>query len=144
MSDRVFLDTNVLVYVYDTAEPEKQRLAEECVSRTILEGRAVVSTQVLQEFYVNVTRKLDPPLEADAAYTAVEGLGRLQTVLARPELILAGIRRCKSDRMSFWDALIVEAALEARCALLLSEDLQDGRTYADLRVENPFRILATT
>jgi predicted nucleic acid-binding protein len=139
MIDRVFLDSNLLVYIYDSSEPEKRRVATRIIKEEILADRAVVSSQVLQEFYVGVTRKLEPPLDYADACAAVEALAGLRIALPRAEMVLAAIRRSHEDTISFWDALIVEAALSAECARLLSEDFQDGRRFGELVVLNPFK-----
>jgi len=140
MSDRVFLDSNLFVYLYDSSEPAKRRIAAQVVEEEILADRAVVSSQVLQEFYVSVTRRLDPPLAHADAYRAVEALAGLRVVLPSTALILAAIQRSAQDTLSFWDALIVEAALSAECTRLLSEDMQDGRRFGTMEVSNPFAL----
>jgi predicted nucleic acid-binding protein len=101
-------------------------------------GRAALSTQVLQEFYVNATQKLGRPLSPERAEARVRDLARLPLVQVDPALILAGIARSRSLGFSFWDALIVEAALAGRANRLLTEDLQHGQEIEGLRIENPF------
>ena len=133
-----FFDTSVLVYLFDADAQEKQRVAREILQQETLEGRAVLSTQVLQEFYVSVTRKLATPLAPDAAHRAVADLAALPTVQVDKELILRSIRRSQSIMVSFWDALIIEAALQAGATKLLTEDLQDGQAIEGLRITNPF------
>lgn len=128
-----FVDTNVLVYVFDDDSPTKQRMA-----RQLLDERAdqiVISTQVLGEFYVTVTRKLARPLTADQAVEAlcvfpVRGLG--------VDLVRSAVRRSTSSQVSYWDALVIESALDAHAAVLLTEDLQHGQEFGPLRVTNPF------
>jgi predicted nucleic acid-binding protein len=139
MSGRTFVDTNVLVYLFDAGSPRKQETARAIVSELGRSGRAVVSTQVLQELYVTVTRKLSPPLSSAEGAAATEGLTALSIVQIDTPMILAAIARCREASISLWDSLIVEAALAGQCDLLLSEDLQDGRAFGSLRVENPFR-----
>ena len=137
MSGRVFLDTNVLVYLFDRDEPGKR-----AVAARLLDERAdqiVVSTQVLQEFYVAVTRKLGKPLTEAEAEAAVRHLSALDVVVVDTEIILAAVALSRRHRIAFWDALIVEAALSRGCTTLVSEDLQDGRRFGTLAVENPFR-----
>lgn len=136
MTDRVFLDTNVLVYVFDRDAPAKQRRARDLLERH--RNAIVLSTQVLQEFYVTVTRKLGRPLpEADAEAT-VRDLTVFDVVALDTDLVLRGIARARANRLSIWDALVIEAALTRGCTTLLSEDLQAGRRFGPLRVENPF------
>jgi len=136
MSGRAFLDTNVLVYLFDRDTPAKQRRAREVLETE--GGSAAVSTQVLQEFYVTVTRKLGQPLAEKDAEAAVRDLAALEVVPVDTPLVLAAIARSRADRLSLWDALVVESALRAGCRRLLTEDLQDGRLFGRLRVENPF------
>jgi predicted nucleic acid-binding protein len=135
----VFLDTNVLVYFFDKGEPEKRQTARYCVRELVRDDRAVLSTQVLQEFYVAVTRKLAIPVPGHIAEEAVREWSRLPLVQLDSALILAGIARSRAHQLSLWAALIVEAALHSGASLLYSEDFADGRGFGDLRVQNPFR-----
>lgn len=98
----------------------------------------MISTQVLTEFFVTVTRKLGRPLPAADAEAAVRNLAQLHVVETDRELVLAAVARSRADRLSVWDALIVEAALRRGCGRILTEDLQDGRRFGDLVIENPF------
>lgn len=138
MTASVFLDTNVLVYLFDAASPTKQRRAREIVEETTRAGSILLSTQVLQEFYVAVTRKLAKPLDEQTAEQAVRDLAILPIVRIDSALVLTAISRSRTERLSFWDALIVEAALAGGAKRLYSEDLQDGRSISGLRIENPF------
>ncbi len=135
---RSFFDTNVLVYLFDNSEPEKKARAQEVFEREVEAGRAALSTQVLQEFYVNTTRKLASPLPSEVAEARVRDLSRLSLVRVDASLILAAIARSRALGFSFWDALIVEAALMGGADRLLTEDLQHGQVIEGLRVENPF------
>lgn len=135
---KAFFDTNLLVYLFDADAPSKQARAREVLDREVRAGRAVLSTQVLQEFYVTVTRKLGRPLAPDVAYRAVADLSALPLVQVDRQTILSAIQRCRRDRLSFWDALIVQAALTAGAEILYTEDLQHGRVMDGLQVENPF------
>jgi len=132
-----FVDTNVLVYLFDNDAPKKQSRA-----RQLLENEAedlVLSTQVLGEFYVTVTRKLAKPLAPRVARKAVDDLCALRVRSVRVELVQAAMRRSDASQLSYWDALIVETALDAGTAVLLTEDLQHGQVFDGLRVANPFR-----
>jgi predicted nucleic acid-binding protein len=137
LADRVFVDTNVFVYADDDGSPKKRDLAEALLDELISSGRAVVSTQVLQEYFAVATRKLQLP--AEVARRRVETLARLDVVLIRPELILGAIDVHRLHSLSFWDALVVRSASVAGCARLMSEDLQDGSVIDGVRIENPFR-----
>ncbi len=138
-AERVFLDTNVLVYAYDESEPSKRDRARSLLAEL---DDAVVSTQVLAEFYVALTRSkggVKPPLAAADAEAALVALTDLTVVLLDHAMILAGVRRSRRRRMSLWDALILEASLAANCRILLTEDLQHGQRFEGLVVQNPFR-----
>ena len=138
MTDNKFADTNVLVYAYDCSEPNKQKIAQNLLKNEGSEGKIILSTQVLQEFFVVVTRKLSKPLSVDDAYHVVCNLAEYPLVQMDKYLILRAIKRTNSDIISFWDALIIEAALQSDCEILLSEDLQTGRKINDMTIENPF------
>lgn len=100
---------------------------------------AVLSTQVLAEFYVAVTRKLGKPLPAGEARAAVESLCKLEVRPVHMNLVKSATRRSQDSQISYWDALIVETAIEADASALLTEDLQHGQQFDRLRVINPFR-----
>ena len=132
-----FIDTNVLVYLFDNDSPEKQARA-----RRLLEDEAasiVLSTQVLGEFYVTVTRKLANPLPPNLARDAVDDLCALRVRPLRAELVQAAVRRSDASQLSYRDALIVETALDAGATTLLTEDLQHGQVFNRLGVVDPFR-----
>ena len=137
MSARSFFDTNVLVYADDRAAPAKQRRAIELVAEHRRAGTGVVSLQVLQEYFVTVTRKLH--VDAGVARRKVELLAELD--VAAPDVgdVLAAIDLHRLHQLSFWDALILRAARSAGCSVVLSEDLQAGRAVEGLRIVNPFR-----
>jgi len=138
MSVTVFVDTNVLVYLRDRSEDEKQRRAAEWMALLWELRIGRLSTQVLQEYYLQVTRKLDPPRTTEEAREDVLALG-----VWRPTVIdLRVMERAWTvqDRFGFswWDALIVAAALAGSCRYLLTEDLQDGQEVEGLRIVSPF------
>jgi len=137
MSARSFFDTNVLVYADDKdAPPAKQRCAVELVAEHRRAGTGVVSLQVLQEYFVTVTRKLH--LDAAVARRKVELLAEFD--VATPDLtdVLAAIDLHRLHGFSFWDALVLRAAKQSGCTVLLSEDLQDKREVDGVRIVNPF------
>jgi len=140
MNDCVFLDTNVLVYLFDADAPQKQARARAILEMAAIARRVLLSTQVLQEFYVSVTRKLAQPLGPSAAYRAVEDLTAFSIVQIDTLLVLTAIQRHQKEHISFWDALIVEAALAGGATMLYTEDLQHGRIIEGLKVENPFLV----
>lgn len=141
-SGRAFIDTNILVYAHGVGddEPRAQR-AREVLTELWRDDTGLLSTQVLQEFYAVATRKLRPPLPRKQARAIVAAYADWCRVSTDPGLIVSASVLEEKHTLAFWDALIVEAALQAGAATLLSEDLQDGRGFGDLRVENPFRDL---
>jgi predicted nucleic acid-binding protein len=139
MSARRFADTNVLVYLFDADAPAKRERAREILATDGVEGRLVISTQVLQELFVTVTRKLAVPLPPAEALAALDSLDELPVTAVDRPLVRAAAELSIRHRISLWDALIVEAARAGGCQVLLTEDLQDGWEVAGLRVENPFR-----
>jgi predicted nucleic acid-binding protein len=137
MTDRVFVDTNIFVYADDRAARAKRVRARAVLSELVRTRRAVVSTQVMQEYFAAAVQKLG--LSPARARIRVERLNRLDVVLIRPELILGAIDLCRLHALSFWDALIVRSASAAGCGRLLSEDMQDGQTIDGVRIVNPFK-----
>ena len=136
---RTFFDTNVLVYVFDRDSPDRSRKAHELLREHVASGGLLISTQVLQEFYVTVTRKLARPLPEETALAALQQLAILPTVQVDSRLVLEAASRSQALRLSFWDALIVQAAIDGGATHLLSEDLQHGRAIDGLTIQNPFR-----
>ncbi len=137
MSARNFLDTNILLYTDDHDAPEKRDLALSLIERCRTEQSGVISTQVLQEYYVAATRKLAVP--AEIARRKVQLFARFSIVKAEVEDILAAVDLHRLHKISFWDALIVRAAQESGCAYLFTEDLHHGWKVDGVRVVNPFR-----
>ena len=136
---KVFFDTNILVYLFDAGAPAKQRQARSLLDKHTRAGETLLSTQVLQEFYVAVTRKLATVLEPEVAYEAVKELAVMPTVRVDTPLILSAIQLSRQHQLSFWDALIIRSALEGGASTLYSEDMQHGQTFGALTVENPLR-----
>lgn len=138
MSDRTFVDTNVLVYAYDTSAGPKRRTAQEILAGLWESGLGVVSTQVLQEFFVTVTRKLPKAMKPDAARDVVNDLMKWELVAIEGPMILNAIDLHRGHGYSFWDSLIIVAAAKAGCPLLLSEDLASGHSIVGVTISNPF------
>ncbi len=133
---RDFLDTNVLVYAADADAGDKCERAREIVRDAMRTRSAVVSTQVLQEYFVIATRKLG--IDVVAARRQVELFATLETVRVEVPMILDAIDITRLHSVSFWDALIVRAATIAGCRRVLTEDMQDGQTFGGVKVVNPF------
>ena len=136
MSDRSFFDTNVLVYSDDKAMPAKRRRAIDLVAEHRRAGTGVLSWQVLQEYFVTVTRKLQ--VDAKIARRKVELLAEFDLVVPDLDDILAAIDLHRLHGFSFWDALVLRAAKESACTVLYSEDLQLGRVIEGVQIVNPF------
>ena len=136
---RRFFDTNVLVYLFDASAPGKKARAQELLKQTVSEGLALLSTQVLQEFFVAVTRKLSVPLPHEQAERAVRDLAKLPTAQIDAEMIIKSITTMRRYRLSFWDSLIIQAALHGGATILYPEDLQHGQIIETLSIENPFQ-----
>ena len=134
--ERRFLDSNVLVYLFDEEFPEKQARARTLIADSVED--LVLSVQVLGEFFHVATRKIRRPLAPETALEAADEFGRFEVWPIHRVLARNAMQRSFASRLSYWDSLIVETALEARAAVLVTEDLQDGQRFGDLRVWNPF------
>lgn len=141
MKAETFLDTNVLVYIFDHDEPAKQQRARE-ILEDATPGELALSAQVLGEFYVTVTRKLAEPLDPSLAAQVVDWLGLLTVVPVDTTLVKDAVQIGRASRLSYWDGLIVAAAAGSGCERLLSEDLNDGQQIGSVLVQNPFRDMA--
>jgi len=133
-----FVDTNVLVYAEDRDAGSKHTIARELVTDLWHSGEGVLSIQVLQEFFVNVTRKVSRPLALEDAFAIVEQYLTWRVVENTGDLLLGGIRLASTLKISFWDALMVQAARVANCDRLWTEDLNHGQRIGDLVIVNPF------
>lgn len=133
-----FIDTNVLVYAYDSSDAVRQPLAQAVLEQLWADGTGVLSTQILQEFYSVATRKLTPALSRTDAREIVELYSAWPVVLIEPSLIVTASQLEEQHQLSFWDALVIEAARVAGARLLLTEDMQNGRVIEGIRIENPF------
>ena len=135
--DRIFIDTNILVYTIDSYNKEKQKKARKLLKELIAKESPVISTQVLQEFYNAVTMKL----KADklTAKSMLHGFSSLDTVQVNLHIIEQAVDINILSGMSFWDSLIIAAAEAANCSILLSEDLADGQIVRGIEIKNPFK-----
>jgi predicted nucleic acid-binding protein len=134
----VFVDTNVLVYAHDRSETLRQPVAQALVAELWRNRSGALSTQVLQEFYVVATRKYDPPMSRRETRQLVDAYSHWQLIQVDVALILAASQLEERHTLSFWDALIVEAARRAGANRLVTEDLQSGRRLAGVLIHNPF------
>lgn len=139
MSDKYFVDTNILMYAHDTSAGEKHERAKSLVEELWRYRSGVVSTQVLQELSVNLRKKVRRPLDAKATRDIVADYLTWQVVVNGGESILEAIDLESRHQISFWDALVVYAAQTSGADVLYSEDLSDGQTYGSVRVVNPVK-----
>jgi predicted nucleic acid-binding protein len=137
-----FVDSNVLVYAVSDDEPDKQTIARQIVARGFTEGCFAISTQVMMEVYVNVTRKARIGLPPGDALEYVRALGEWPVIELTPEMVLSALGLAQRADISPWDAAILEAARQAGCKRVLSEDLGDGQVYGGITVQNPFSTLS--
>jgi predicted nucleic acid-binding protein len=133
-----FVDSNVLVYAVSDDEPEKQGRARAIVARGFAEGCFAISTQVILEVYVSITRKAKIGLPLPQAFEYVRALAEWPVVEMSPDLVLAALGLAQRARISPWDAAILEAARRSGCERVLSEDLGDRQVYEGITIENPF------
>jgi predicted nucleic acid-binding protein len=133
-----FVDTNVLAYAHDRSEAAKQPVARALLEALWRDRAGVLSTQVLQELFVVATRKFDPPMPRAAAREIVVVYASWPVVQVDVPLVLAASELEERHTLSFWDALVVEAARRAGATRLVTEDLQAGRRIGGVAVENPF------
>ena len=138
MTAPVFVDTNVLVYLHTDSDPAKRERADAWVHFLIRRRTGRLSTQVLQELYAVLTRKVRPPLEQELARSIVRDLGSWKPLSLEPAVLERAWNLESRYSVSWWDALIVAAAQTSRCGVLLTEDLQNGQQFGSLRVVDPF------
>jgi predicted nucleic acid-binding protein len=141
MSDNVFVDTNILLYSRDASEPEKQALASARLDELWEKHTGRLSVQVLNEYFVNVTRKLDPGLSPEEAWDDIEALSAWDPLPLDMAILTRAFAVHQRYGLSWWDSMIIAAAEASGCSRILSEDLADGASYFGITVENPFKIL---
>jgi predicted nucleic acid-binding protein len=137
MSDKFFVDTNILIYAHDTSAGLKHQRARALVEDLWNSGRGVLSTQVLQELCVNLRRKVSPPLPIEDVRLLILDYLAWEIVTNSPESILQALNIEERYQTSFWDALIIQAAENSGAAVLYSEDLSPGQRYGETQVVNP-------
>jgi len=137
MNARTFIDTNVLIYAHDADAKAKHTSAKSILRELWRERNGVLSPQVLQEFYVNVTKKIPHPLSKESARLVVSTYA-IWCIEATSVEISNAFRIEDESQIGFWDALIVASALKSGASRILSEDMNAGQTIAGIRIENPF------
>ena len=138
MTDRYFLDTNILVYAYDTKDVRRATRARQLLLDGLTANRAVLSTQVISEFYVTVTRKVACPMTPEQARDEIRRLLCLEMVEITVATLLAAMELTQRYQLSLWDAQILAAASMAGCPTLYSEDMQHGQTINGVTIVDPF------
>jgi predicted nucleic acid-binding protein len=139
MNARFFLDTNIFVYSFDRSSAAKSRRAVQLIREAVTTRKGVVSYQVVQEFFNLALRRFAQPMTVSEAEQYLSSVFRpLLAVQSSPALISEALRLTGKHRLSWYDALIVAAAIEGGCGVLYSEDLQHGQHFGELRIENPF------
>jgi predicted nucleic acid-binding protein len=133
-----FVDTNVLVYAFDKSGSPKKQAAERLMNELMEEDRLRVSTQVLQELFVTLTRKVSQPCSIAEALAVLEDLTAWPLMVVDYAAIRAAVGLADQAKLSFWDALVVVAAARSGAAVLYTEDLNDGQEILGVRISNPF------
>lgn len=139
MSDNHFVDTNILLYARDASEPEKQLVANALLEELWENRNGRLSVQVLNEYFVNATRKLDPGLTAEEAWDDIEALNSWDPMPIDMAILTRSYAVQRRYGLSWWDSMIVAAAEACGCARIYSEDLSHGATYFGITVVNPFK-----
>ncbi|MBW2285041.1 MAG: PIN domain-containing protein [Deltaproteobacteria bacterium] len=138
--DKIFVDTNVFIYSYDVTAGEKHIAAGNIMQDLWNSGLGMTSTQVLQEFFVNVVNKIPKPINGRQAREIVHDLLKWQVVVNTGDTIIGAIDIHLKFGYSFWDSMIIEAAITGGAEFLMSEDLQDGQIIGGVTIKNPFSL----
>jgi predicted nucleic acid-binding protein len=138
MSVKIFVDTNILIYAHDLDAGSKHETAADLLRQLWESETGILSTQVIQEFYVNVTRKIPHPLSPAKARRLIENYFAWPVIVNGTEAIRRATEIEEQYRISFWDSLIIAAAVEGRADQILTEDLKAGETIEGIQIVNPF------
>ena len=136
---RQFVDSNILVYAYDLAQGEKHTQAKALLLSLWESGLGCASVQVLQEFYVNVTRKSDFPLSPEDASQVIQDFSDWSVYRPGIKDVVSAIELHRRYQISFWDAMVLQSARQSGCSILWSEDLSHRQEYGGVKVVNPFK-----
>ena len=136
---REFVDANVLIYAFDTSAGKKHTCAGQLLARFWERGTGCLSVQVLQEFFVTVTRKVAHPLTLDEAADRVREFATWRVFAPGADDVLGAIALQKQSKLTFWDAMVLQAAVESGCDVLWTEDLHHGQVIRGVRIRDPFR-----
>ena len=138
MTDRVFVDTNILVYAYDNSAGNKHTEANRILQELWMNGTGCLSIQVLQEFFVVLTNKINKPIDITTVKAIVSDLGYWTVHEPSVDDVLGAVDIQQQFGISFWDAMILQSALQLGCERMLSEDLSSGQMYDGVTIINPF------
>ncbi len=139
MSDKFFLDTNVVVYAFDQLSPAKLKIARRLIAQGAEEKRAVVSYQVVQEFVNVALRRFETSMsQSELEEFLFEALFPMTEISSSAALVIEALRMRGMHQLSWYDSLIVAAAIQGGCKILYTEDLQHGQRFGDLVVQDPF------
>lgn len=133
-----FFDTNILVYLFDASDPVRQKKAMDCFQEAVNSHSIALSTQVLQEFYAVTTRKLKPAITPERAAQHVNLLCAFDVMDSTAQTVQAAMVLAQGHQLSWWDALVLEAALRAKAEVIYTEDFSHGQRFGSLTVVNPF------
>lgn len=136
--DKTFIDTNIIIYAYDVTAGKKHKVAGNILADLWNSGLGVISTQVLQEFFVNVAQKIPKPIDKQQAKKIVRDFLKWHVVVNTGDSIIEAIDICLKSGYSFWDSMIIQAAITGGAAELISEDFQDGQRINGVTIRNPF------
>ena len=139
ITDKVFFDTNILVYAYDRRDPAKQERAFNIIADAISNENGIVSAQVLGEFYNATTRRTSNTLPEEVTSEAMSLFATLPVIDIDLALVQRAVGTCNRYRISYWDSLIIAAAEKAGCTQIFSEDFNTGQTYHGILIFNPFK-----
>ena len=138
MSGKFFVDTNILIYAHDLDAGQKNKISRDIIRDLWENGSGIISTQVLQEFYVNVTRKIENPLKKSQARGVIESYLAWPVELNDVRTVLSASEIEERHMLSFWDAMIVASARKAKAEKIITEDLNHGQEIEGILIENPF------
>lgn len=138
--DKIFIDTNIIIYAYDVTAGKKHKAAGNILSELWNSGLGVISTQVLQEFFVTVVQKIPKPIEKQQAKEIVGDFLKWHVVVNSGDAIIEAIDICLNSGYSFWDSMIIQAAITGGAAILISEDFQNGQLISGVTIRNPFKL----
>lgn len=141
MKDKVFLDTNILIYAIDSSDKEnvKRDIAKDLINEIIEKENGVISIQVVQEFFQISTNKIKVPIQVDEAIEYLKYISVMEVVSPGFEIVVLAARLQQKNHFSFWDAMIIQSALSVGCKKVFTEDLQDGFVIDGLEIINPFK-----